>query len=326
MKKPRQIILASPRGFCAGVDRAIDIVDKALEIYGAPIHVRHEIVHNHHVVNDFKDRGVMFIEKLSEVPDNAKLIFSAHGTDPAVIQAARERGIFFIDAVCPLVTKVHKEIHKAVKQNKNIVYIGHKGHQEVIGAMGYAKDNIYLVEDSLDVGNLNLERDSDVVVCTQTTLSVDDTSEITTSLKEKFTNIQFPKADDICYATQNRQDAVKELIQHCDHILIIGSNNSSNTLRLVELAEKANKKVNLVSDPDSFNVLEEMGDISDITIGISSGASAPEKLIDVLIRKLVSDPNYTHSEDDGSSEYYTCNLIKTLEVIEEKTRFPLPTI
>lgn len=326
MKKPRQIILASPRGFCAGVDRAIDIVDKALEIYGVPIHVRHEIVHNHHVVNDFKDRGVVFIEDLSEVPDNAKLIFSAHGTDPAVIQAARDRGIFFIDAVCPLVTKVHKEIHKAVKENKSIVYIGHKGHQEVIGAMGYAKDNIYLVEDKLDVENLSLSVDSDIVVCTQTTLSVDDTSEIITSLKEKFTNIQFPKADDICYATQNRQDAVKELIQHCDHILIIGSNNSSNTLRLVELAKKADKKVDLVSDPDAFDIAQEMGDISGITIGISSGASAPEKLIDTLIRKLLGDSNYVHSEDDGSSEYYKTNLIKALEVIEEKTRFPLPTI
>lgn len=326
MKKPRQIILTSPRGFCAGVDRAIDIVDKALEIYGAPIHVRHEIVHNHHVVNDFKDRGVVFIEELNEVPDNAKLIFSAHGTDPAVIQVAKDRGIFFIDAVCPLVTKVHKEIHQAIKENKNIIYIGHRGHQEVLGAMGYAKDNIYLVEDKLDIENLSLAIDSDIVVCTQTTLSVDDTSEIITSLKEKFTNIQFPKADDICYATQNRQDAVKELVQYCDHILIIGSNNSSNTLRLVELAKKANKKVDLVSDPDSFNVIEEMGDISDISIGISSGASAPEKLIDILIRKLISDPDYTHSEDDGTSEYYTSSLIKTLEVVEEKTRFQLPSI
>ena len=321
MKKPRQIILASPRGFCAGVDRAIDIVDRALEVYGAPVHVRHEIVHNHHVVNDFKNRGVIFIEDLNEVPDNAKLIFSAHGTDPAVIEAARARGIFFIDAVCPLVTKVHKEIAKAVKQSKKIIYIGHKGHQEVVGAMGYAKNDIYLVEDKEDILRLDLANDTDLVVCTQTTLSVDDTAEIIEALKDRFTNIAFPKADDICYATQNRQDAVKELIKYCDHILVIGSKNSSNTLRLVELVKKAGKRINLVSDPESFDIDKELGDLSELTVGISSGASAPEKLIDILIGKIINDSEYIHSEDNMSSKYYQNGLIKTLEVVEEKLNF-----
>ena len=288
MKKPKQIILASPRGFCAGVDRAIEIVDKALDIYDAPIYVRHEIVHNHHVVNDFKNRGVIFIEDLNEVPDSAKLIFSAHGTDPAVIESARARGIFFIDAVCPLVTKVHKEIKKAVDNNKKIIYIGHKGHQEVVGAMGYARDEIHLVESASDLNSLALNPETALVVCTQTTLSVDDTAEIINAIKSKFSNVEFPKADDICYATQNRQDAVKELINKCDHILIIGSNNSSNTLRLVELVDKAGKAV-------------------------SSGASAPEKLIEQLKSKLI-----------GTSDYKTSELIQTLEVIEEKTHFPLP--
>ncbi|MCH2226158.1 MAG: 4-hydroxy-3-methylbut-2-enyl diphosphate reductase [Candidatus Caenarcaniphilales bacterium] len=313
MKKPKQIILASPRGFCAGVDRAIEIVDKALDIYDAPIYVRHEIVHNHHVVNDFKNRGVIFIEDLNEVPDSAKLIFSAHGTDPAVIESARARGIFFIDAVCPLVTKVHKEIKKAVDNNKKIIYIGHKGHQEVVGAMGYARDEIHLVESASDLNSLALNPETALVVCTQTTLSVDDTAEIINAIKSKFSNVEFPKADDICYATQNRQDAVKELINKCDHILIIGSNNSSNTLRLVELVDKAGKAVNLISDPESFVPEESIENIEDSVIGISSGASAPEKLIEQLISKLI-----------GTSDYKTSELIQTLEVIEEKTHFPLP--
>ena len=289
MKVPKEIILASPRGFCAGVDRAIDIVDRALELYHAPVYVRHEIVHNHHVVNDFKARGVIFIEDLAEVPNDAKLIFSAHGTDPAVIQSAKDRGIFFIDAVCPLVTKVHKEIQAAVSKERKIIYVGHKGHQEVVGAMGYARDSIYLVEAVSDVMKLDIAVDTELTVCTQTTLSVDDTQDIMQALKGRFTNIQFPKADDICYATQNRQDAVKELVNYCDHILIIGSQNSSNTLRLVELVHKAGKKVTLVPDPDGFEPQIVLDDIANLRIGISSGASAPEKLIDTLICKLIDD-------------------------------------
>lgn len=299
----KKIILAKPRGFCAGVNRAIDIVNIALERYGTPLYVRHEIVHNHHVVNDFKERGVIFVEDLSEVPDNSCVIFSAHGTDPAVLKEAQARGLKILDAVCPLVTKVHMEIEKAVRENKNILYIGHKGHQEVIGSMGHAKDNIYLVEKVEDVDVLARKLiDTEVVVCTQTTLSVDDTAQIVSELKKKFNNIEFPKAEDICYATQNRQDAVKELIKHCDHILIIGSTNSSNTLRLLELAKKSGKNAELVPDPDTYEV---SASLNDKVIGISSGASAPESLVETLVSKLNSPQ------------------VETLNFKEEKVTFPM---
>lgn len=324
--RPKKIILANPRGFCAGVDRAIEIVDLALELYPAPIYVRHEIVHNHHVVNDFKNRGVIFIETLDEVPDSAKLIFSAHGTDPAVIEAAKKRGISFIDAVCPLVTKVHKEILKAVQTDKKIIYIGHKGHQEVVGAMGYAKEEIFLVENLEDVQELTrkLDPETDLVLATQTTLSLDDTKAIVEALKKNFSRIEFPKADDICYATQNRQDAVKELIKLCDHILIIGSENSSNTLRLLELAQKHGINANLVPNPEEFDISLYITDLETKVVGISSGASAPETLVDILVSKLLADPLYQNSKDFDSSEYKRSAKIEVLNVVEEKTHFKLP--
>lgn len=304
--KVKKIILAKPRGFCAGVNRAIDIVNIALEKYGAPLYVRHEIVHNHHVVNDFKNRGVIFVEDLGDVPDNSCVIFSAHGTDPAIIEAAKARGLKFIDAVCPLVTKVHKEIEHAVTAGHAVVYIGHKGHQEVIGAMGYAPKDFYLVEKVEDVSALTKELDEmQISVCTQTTLSVDDTAQIVNALKERFTKIQFPKAEDICYATQNRQDAVKELVKVADHILIIGSKNSSNTLRLLELAQKSNVSAELVPDPDDYHLSDKL---ADKTIGISSGASAPESLVETLITKLGGDE------------------VETLNFKEEKITFPMPLI
>ncbi len=303
-----KIVLAQPRGFCAGVNRAIEIVDIALELYGTPLYVRHEIVHNHHVVNDFKNRGVIFVESLDEVPDGARLVFSAHGTSPEVLKAALERGLQFIDAVCPLVTKVHLEISKAIKSGKKVIYIGHRGHQEVLGAMGYgSQEDIYLVESVADVRELvsTLAHQS-LVVATQTTLSIDDTAAIVEELKRSFTNIEFPKSDDICYATQNRQDAVKELVKHCDHILIIGSNNSSNTLRLLELARKLGKPADLVPDPESFIMPK---DFADKVIGISSGASAPEFLVDTLVDKL----------SNGSKVQ-----IEILNFKEEHIVFPLP--
>lgn len=326
MARPKKIILANPRGFCAGVDRAIEIVDIALKLYPKPIYVRHEIVHNHHVVNDFKARGVIFVEDLNEVPAAAKLVFSAHGTDPATIEEAKARGISFIDAVCPLVTKVHKEILKAVSLNKKIIYIGHRGHQEVIGAMGHAKENIFLVEDLLDVEELKktLRQDEELILATQTTLSLDDTHNIIEALKNYFSNIEFPKADDICYATQNRQDAVKELIKHCDHLLVIGSKNSSNTLRLVELAQKHSISADLVPDPDSFDPVRQIPNMEKKIIGISSGASAPEWLIDTLISRLLNDPLYHNSEDFQGSTYRQDSLIEVLSIEEEKTHFKLP--
>ncbi len=321
-----KIILAKPRGFCAGVNRAIDIVDLALEKYGAPLYVRHEIVHNHHVVNDFKSRGVIFVEALDEVPDNATLIFSAHGTSPAVIAAAKDRGLNFIDAVCPLVTKVHNEISRAIAEGKRVIYIGHRGHQEVLGAMGYAEtaqvddgtkanqeaqfqpqQNIYLVETVTDVERLvPVLINQRLVVATQTTLSLDDTAAIVTKLKETFSDIEFPRSDDICYATQNRQDAVKELVRVADHILIIGSTNSSNTMRLLELAQKSGVSAELVPNPLDY---EPSAELKGKTIGISSGASAPEVLVETLIAKLSS----------------LDTKIETLNIKEEKITFPLPS-
>lgn len=308
--KVQKIILAKPRGFCAGVNRAIDIVNQALDKYGSPLYVRHEIVHNHHVVNDFKNRGVVFVEDLNDVPDNACVIFSAHGTDPQVIEAAKARGLKFIDAVCPLVTKVHNEIEKAVLEDKTVVYIGHKGHQEVVGSMGHAPNNIVLVEKVEDVDQLDPELDKNGInVCTQTTLSVDDTLDIVARLKERFNNIDFPKADDICYATQNRQDAVKELVKVCDHILIIGSKNSSNTLRLLELAQNLDLAAELVPDPDDYELSDALnGKI----VGISSGASAPESLVETLVNKL----------QVGNQD---CK-VETLVFKEEKITFPMPVL
>ncbi len=327
-----RIVLAKPRGFCAGVNRAIDIVDLALTKYGAPLYVRHEIVHNHHVVNDFKARGVIFVETLEEVPDNATLIFSAHGTAPAVIEAAKARGLNFIDAVCPLVTKVHNEISRAISEGKRVIYIGHRGHQEVLGAMGYAaaredeamqhddgtkakleaqfkpQQNIYLVETITDVEKLaEILHDERLVVATQTTLSLDDTAAIVTKLKETFSDIEFPRSDDICYATQNRQDAVKELVLDCDHILIIGSNNSSNTLRLLELAKKSGVSAELVPNPNEY---QPSSNLAGKVIGISSGASAPESLVETLVAKLGAVLGETK--------------IETLVHKEEKITFPLP--
>lgn len=314
----KKIILAKPRGFCAGVNRAIDIVDLALETYGKPLYVRHEIVHNHHVVNDFKDRGVIFVEDLDEIPDESSVIFSAHGTDPAVIESAKARGLRFIDAVCPLVTKVHNEIKRALDASHAVVYIGHKGHQEVIGAMGYAKsqsgspllDSFYLVEKVEDVDKLPGElEETEISVCTQTTLSVDDTANIVAKLKERFLNINFPKAEDICYATQNRQDAVKELVKVSDHILIIGSKNSSNTLRLLELAQKSGTPAELVPDPEDY---EPSNELDGKVVGISSGASAPESLVETLVIKLSNNVEQVGTE------------VETLDYKEEKITFPMP--
>ena len=332
----KKIILAQPRGFCAGVNRAIDIVDIALELYAPPIYVRHEIVHNHHVVKDFESRGVIFVEDLDEVPDNAKLIFSAHGTSPDLIQKAKKRGLEFIDAVCPLVTKVHVEIKKALKANQKVIYIGHRGHQEVLGAMGYSKtkidmgqktddlkfdpkQDIYLVESVEDVIKLKeVIGDQEAIVATQTTLSLNDTQLIIEKLKDLFPRLYLPKSEDICYATTNRQDAVKELVKEVDFVLIIGSKNSSNTLRLLELAKNLGKEAELVPDPDEFVVDERL---YGKRIGISSGASAPEFLVDTLISKLFNDPSFEYSR--GSDRKYE-NQIEILNFKEEKVSFPLP--
>jgi 4-hydroxy-3-methylbut-2-enyl diphosphate reductase len=279
----KKVVLASLRGFCAGVIRAIDIVDLALEKLGPTIYVRHEIVHNEHVKKDFESRGVIFVDELSEVPDGNCVILSAHGSESRVYDEAKKRNLAVVDATCPLVIKVHLEMAAAWKKGYKIVYIGHKGHQEVIGAMSHVPgDSCFLVGSSKDVEELpkNLEK---IFIATQTTLSVDDTKEIIEALRKKYKEIMLPSAQDICYATQNRQDAVKELAKITDYILIIGSKNSSNSNRLVEVARLGGTSAELVPDPYTYVVPKNLyGKI----IGVSSGASAPEKLVETLLNKL----------------------------------------
>ncbi len=278
-----KIVLASLRGFCAGVIRAIDIVNLALEKLGSPIYVRHEIVHNEHIKKDFESRGVIFVDELKEVPDGNCVILSAHGSEIRVYDEAKKRNLAIVDATCPLVIKVHLEMIGAWKKGYKVIYIGHKGHQEVIGAMSnLPKDSCFLVGSVDDVEKLSSEPGK-VFIATQTTLSVDDTKEIIEAIKKKYKEVLLPGAQDICYATQNRQDAVKELAKVTDYILIIGSKNSSNSCRLVEVAKLAGTPAELVPDPYTYEVPKDLyGKI----VGISSGASAPETLVETLINKL----------------------------------------
>lgn len=279
----KKVILVSLRGFCAGVIRAIDIVDLALAKLGPPIYVRHEIVHNEHVKRDFESRGVVFVDELSEVPDGNCVILSAHGAETRVYGEAKKRNLAVVDATCPLVIKVHLEMIGAWKKGYKIVYIGHKGHQEVVGAMSHIPpSSCFLVGSVEDVEKLP-ENLGKVFIATQTTLSVDDTKEVIEALKKKHKEILLPSAQDICYATQNRQDAVKELAKVTDYILIIGSKNSSNSNRLVEVARLAGTFAELVPDPYTYEVPKKLyGKV----VGVSSGASAPEILVETLINKL----------------------------------------
>ena len=242
----KEIKLANPRGFCAGVDRAIDIVNKALEIYGSPVYVKHEVVHNKHVVEDLKNRGAVFVEEIDEIPDNSLVIFSAHGVSDQVEETTKSRNLQYFDATCPLVTKVHMEVVRHARSEKDIILIGHEGHPEVEGTMGRhinkELSNIYLVQDESEALKINVSQPDNLALVTQTTLSVDDTKSIIGILKERFPNIKVPKKDDICYATQNRQDAVKQLALESDYMIVVGSKNSSNSNRLKELAEKCGCK------------------------------------------------------------------------------------
>ncbi len=271
-----KIILASPRGFCAGVSRAIDIVEKALEFFGVPVYVRHEIVHNKHVVDDLKQKGAVFVEELKEVPQNGIVIFSAHGVSPTIKEEARRRNLKTIDATCPLVTKVHWEAIKYKKEGYELVLIGHKGHPEVEGTMGEVP--MHLVESVEDVNTLKI--DGKVAVLTQTTLSVDETKDIMASLKTKYPDLTTPPREDICYATTNRQNAVKELAKKCELILVVGSQNSSNSKRLVETAQREGTKAYLISDK---HAIDEKWLDNITAVGITSGASAPEKLVQEVI-------------------------------------------
>ena len=301
-----EILLAQPRGFCAGVDRAIEIVERAIKLYGAPIYVRHEIVHNAYVVEDLRKKGAIFIEQLEEVPAGNTVIFSAHGVSKAVREEAESRGLRVYDATCPLVTKVHIEVAKMRQEGFDIVMIGHKGHPEVEGTMGQTAEGMYLVEDIDDVQALEIADPTRIAFVTQTTLSVDDAAEIIAALKAKFPGIREPKKQDICYATQNRQDAVKFMAPQCDVVIVVGSPNSSNSNRLRELAEKLGVPSYMVDSPDQINpawVADKR------RIGVTAGASAPEALAQAVIGRL--------------RELGVRN-VRALEGIEENIAFPLP--
>lgn len=309
---PMEIILANPRGFCAGVDRAIEIVDRAIEVFGAPIYVRHEVVHNRYVVDGLRDRGAVFVEELSEVPENATVIFSAHGVSKAIQAEAQERGLQVFDATCPLVTKVHIEVHQHANEGREIVFIGHAGHPEVEGTMGqYVNPNggIYLVESPEDVETLEVKNPNNLAYVTQTTLSIDDTQAVVDTLKKRFPNIIGPRKDDICYATQNRQDAVKKLAAHCEVILVVGSPNSSNSNRLREIAEKLGRSAYLIDNADQLRRDWIEGAQK---IGVTAGASAPEILVTKVVAKLREWGGQIVTETRGIEEKVVFSLPKDL--------------
>ncbi|MET0013125.1 MAG: 4-hydroxy-3-methylbut-2-enyl diphosphate reductase [Sedimenticola sp.] len=305
------ILLANPRGFCAGVDRAIEIVDRALDIFGAPIYVRHEVVHNRFVVESLRERGAIFVDELSEIPDGNTVIFSAHGVSKTVREEAEQRRLKVFDATCPLVTKVHLEVARHCRQGSEVILIGHRGHPEVVGTMGqYDTDStgggIYLVVTPEDVDNLEIKNPEKLAFVTQTTLSMDDTAKVIEALKRRFPSIQGPKKNDICYATQNRQDAVKELAEKCDLVLVVGSPNSSNSNRLREIAEQQGTVAHLIDGEQDIRKewLENARHI-----GVTAGASAPEILVEQVIQKL---------------ETWGASKTDTLKGKEENIVFSLP--
>ena len=309
-----KIILANPRGFCAGVDRAISIVELALEIHGAPIYVRHEVVHNRFVVNGLRERGAIFVEELSEVPDGAIVIFSAHGVSQAVRQEAKERNLKVFDATCPLVTKVHMQVARANRKGTKAILIGHKGHPEVEGTMGqYSNQDggIYLIESVEDIARLPLRKNDDLTFMTQTTLSLDDTAETISALKEKYPTIQGPHKNDICYATTNRQEAVRELAKQCDLVIVVGSKNSSNSNRLAELASRMGVKSKLIDDPNDIHA-DWFDDVQ--TIGVTAGASAPEELVQSVINRIGDFGATTIEELQGLEENMFFEVPKELRI------------
>lgn len=305
--KTMPIVLANPRGFCAGVERAIAIVERAIEQFGAPIYVRHEVVHNKFVVEGLRARGAIFIEALSEVPEGATLVFSAHGVPKAVREEAAARGLQVFDATCPLVTKVHVEVSRMRVDQREIIMIGHKGHPEVEGTMGQSPDGMHLVETVDDVAKLNVRDPSQLAYVTQTTLSVDDAALIVAALRERFPEIVGPKKDDICYATQNRQDAVRTLAQKCDLVLVVGSVTSSNSNRLREVAELLGRKAYLIDRAENIDPAWLEGAQS---IGVTAGASAPEVLVEEVIAHL---------------QALGAGTVESLDGVIEDVKFPLPS-
>lgn len=308
-----QIKLANPRGFCAGVDRAIDIVNRALDVYGPPIYVRHEVVHNKFVVDSLRNRGAIFVDELDEVPDDKIVIFSAHGVAKAVKNNAEQRELTVFDATCPLVTKVHLEVTKYSREGTECILIGHEGHPEVEGTMGqYDRVNggdIYLVEDENDVAMLSVKNPNSLSYVTQTTLSMDDTAKVISALREKFPLIEGPRTDDICYATQNRQDAVKQLALECDLVLVVGSPNSSNSNRLRELAQRCGTEAYLIDSASDISSFWLDGKQS---IGVTAGASAPDVLVKQVIQALESLGASSPEELAGKPENISFSLPKEL--------------
>ena len=301
-----QVHLANPRGFCAGVERAIEIVERAIEIFGAPVYVRHEVVHNRYVVADLRGKGAVFVNELNEIPDGATVIFSAHGISRTVREEAQRRGFRVFDATCPLVTKVHMEVAHHRREGNEVVLIGHAGHPEVEGTMGQADDGVFLVQNESDIDWLNICDPQRVAYVTQTTLSVDDTARIVQALKTRFPAISGPKKDDICYATQNRQDAVKSLARRCDVVLVVGSPNSSNSTRLREVAEGQGARAYMIDGPEELRRewLDGAGNV-----GITAGASAPELLVQRVINQLYE---------------WGAQPAKELDAIPENVLFALP--
>ena len=302
----REVVLAEPRGFCAGVDRAIEIVERALLKFGAPIYVRHEIVHNTYVVNDLRSKGAIFIEDLAEVPPGSTLVFSAHGVSKAVQAEAQQRGFQVFDATCPLVTKVHVEVAKLSREGYEFIMIGHKGHPEVEGTMGQLSEGIHLVEDVADVARVHLKQTDKVAVVTQTTLSVDDAAEIAAAVKERFPKVREPKKQDICYATQNRQDAIKLISPQVDVVIVVGSPTSSNSNRLSELARKLGVDAYMVDSPEELQAKWLEGKTR---VGLTAGASAPEFLVQQVIDRV---------------RRLGAVSVRKMDGIVETTKFPLP--
>jgi 4-hydroxy-3-methylbut-2-enyl diphosphate reductase len=303
---PQEILLAEPRGFCAGVDRAIEIVERALTKFGRPIYVRHEIVHNTYVVNDLKNRGAIFIEELDEVPPGATLVFSAHGVSQAIQKEAARRGFQVFDATCPLVSKVHVEVAKLYKEGFEFIMIGHKGHPEVEGTMGQLDSGIHLVEDVADVARIQPSQTDKLALVTQTTLSVDDAAQITAAVRARFPKVQTPKQQDICYATQNRQDAVKMMSPQVDIVIVVGSPTSSNSNRLAELARKLGVTAYMVDSADELQTAWFEGKSR---VGLTAGASAPEVLVTAVIDRIKA---------------LGAVSVRKMNGIEETIKFPLP--
>ncbi|MDX1610408.1 MAG: 4-hydroxy-3-methylbut-2-enyl diphosphate reductase [Halofilum sp. (in: g-proteobacteria)] len=311
-----QILLANPRGFCAGVDRAIDIVERALELFGAPIYVRHEVVHNRRVVSDLRDKGAVFVEELDEIPDDATVIFSAHGVSQAVEDEANRRGLRVFDATCPLVTKVHMEVNRYAREGRDVLLIGHAGHPEVEGTMGRFDTahggHIRLIEDRDDARAVEVADPHRLAVVSQTTLSVDDTAGILQILRERFPEMVTPRKEDICYATQNRQDAVKSLAAECELVLVVGAKNSSNSNRLRELGERLGRAAYLINDADEIRP-EWLQGVE--RVGVTAGASAPELLVQQVVERLRREGGEVVEHDSGIEENVVFSLPKTLRIV-----------